>query len=305
MSGWGALDGGNAKKLPMLAMNMNMLKNTPTAGIEEEEQMRELQLACATVPENVNFDVKKSGNSVTTILSVSHASAFELVRQALAACPGVDEINPLALIIRNYVHEMGESRGESNSTARMNQLADIIGKWTGIELEIHKKVKKNVKGGNDAINDALAFAIVVGALVTAVNPFTVVLAGLTIPAVLINRISHGLAEMEQRKMSDEETRKWLLEMSREDLVKFEGGGMSSRWDDNHLRNLFRSIEKLMTDAFTKKYSGEDGETVYSFEFKYNDLLTVDTVKQMRMRANSFFATLQNKSGKEQRGKSRY
>jgi hypothetical protein len=275
---------------------------------EREEAAQRLALTCATVPEEVKLEKTVEDRPVpvtimedrpvrVTTMKLSRPAAFELVRQALAACPGVDETNPLAQSLRDYVHKHKPSndfkygRFVSEGGARMIKLQEMTKEWTGIDLKVHENVVESAlyqQPEADVGNEALCFLMVTVMLAHAVNPVSVIMGMIVFPTVMLLRLEGALEALGR----EETARDWLLNMSRKDLDKFRGEDTEYRWEMENMQKLFDWVETFLTEAFTDVY-GVDPLT--KFELEYTDELTESTVEEMRARADSFL----DKSGKEQ------
>ena len=140
---------------------------------------------CAVVPDDIKKEqsVSYDGKEIIT-MSMSRASAFELVRQALAACVGLggkDDSNFYVQYIVEYVDDTKKS-GETLEGAKLRHLKEMLEAWMSIELTTPTSVAgqlfySNPAYGDDAGHDVLSFAIAASALSVGPAPIIAVIAG--------------------------------------------------------------------------------------------------------------------------------
>jgi len=139
----------------------------------EERQRRdgELAAACQGLPGGVHgidsWSYQGDDGVVVDVntLRLSHAGAFELVRQALAACPDRKTNHPYNRHILEYL----QSLGGSVDAAKLGQLEEMISHWTGREYKVPKDVREALLhhdksrwgqlGGQEPTTDAFLFAL--------------------------------------------------------------------------------------------------------------------------------------------------
>ena len=98
-------------------------------------------------------------------LRLSHAGAFELVRQALAACPDRQTNHPYNRHILEYL----QSLGGSVDAAKLGQLEEMISYWRGRKYKVpkdvreallyHDKSKWGQLGGHEPETDVFLFVL--------------------------------------------------------------------------------------------------------------------------------------------------
>lgn len=275
--------------------------------IREEERIRrerkelnekQLDIACAALPDGVDvkqeMEIKNGEKVIVTTMKVSRPAAFELVRQALAACPGVKETNAFAMAIRDYVHKHKPSWHVSENGARMLTLQEMAKEWTGVDLKVHQNLFDKVfykQDGADVGLEVVNFIMCTILVTNFLNPFTLVYGALIYSSVLTMRIDAALKAANR----EEDAKEWLTDISRRVTDQFRGEDTKNRWDIVPMRRLFSWIEDFLIKAFTEYYAREAAENA-EFKFEYDDDLTSENVEEialeMRYRAESFF----NKSG---------
>lgn len=138
---------------------------------EREEQDRTLVAACQRLPGGVHgidsWSYKEDNGVVVDVktLRLSHAGAFELVRQALAACPDRQTNHPYNQHILEYLQTLGGSV----DAAKLGQLEEMISTWTRREYKVpkdvreallhHDKSKGGRFGGDEPTTDAFLFVL--------------------------------------------------------------------------------------------------------------------------------------------------
>ena len=111
---------------------------------ERQDQDGRLAEACRRLPGGVDgidsWSYKEDNGVVVDVktLRLSHAGAFELVRQALAACPDRQTNHPYNQNILEYLQTLGDSV----DAAKLRQLEEMISRWRGRKYEVPKNVRE-------------------------------------------------------------------------------------------------------------------------------------------------------------------
>ena len=266
----------------------------PTAGGPREEAR---VFECAVAPDDIRVTQTEPEDGQTSItMHMSRASAFELVRQALAACPGqkddsnfwVQEI--VAHVVRTKRY------GESDGGAKLRHLEEMLERWTGMELETPKNVSGKVFYARQAYNedaghDVLCFAIAATALAVGSAPIITGLAGIVMTVSVINRLT-GYNRAERQ---EEQLREYLFQQNGD---IFKGlGRAQNRWGLTAMRELYQWIETFLQQSLKGMYLKP---TVRSFNVKFTDKLKTDedaaaVAEDLQEGAKGFFY----KRGREQ------
>lgn len=151
----------------------------PTAGdpwwdrgrAEREEQDRRLAAACQRLPGGVHgmdsWSYQGDDGVVVDVMTLrlSRAGAFELVRQALAACPDRTTNHPYTQHILAYLQTLGGSV----DAAKLGQLEEMISFWRNRQYKVpkdvqeallhHDKAKWGQFGGQEPTTDAFLFVL--------------------------------------------------------------------------------------------------------------------------------------------------
>ena len=254
---------------------------------ERERRDGKEAAACQRLPDGLHGIDSSSFKQVVDVnvstFRLSRASAFELVRQALAACPDRKTNHPYTQHILAYLQTLGGSV----DAAKLGQLEEMISFWRNRQYKVpkdvqeallhHDKSKWGQFGGQEPTTDAFLFVLGCSLAAATTVPFLWWFFAASALSAAGSRAVAAVSGLErQQKLRDFLTNS-ASGVGPETTEKFTAAGLT---------NLFDWIAEFLSKALAPAFQPAPADTMpnerFEFRVEYSDeLKTPDDAERIR------------------------